>query len=291
MTTEQDERTRQLCEQHDLERVVSHRIHEQGARFNKGKGLNDGLAALEHPDWVICIDADILLPRNFRQVFERSELLPHRIYTCKYRANCPDRAALDALQYELYERKGPPRLGVARTVSRKLFGKSRTRRWFGPLADQIIANYPVLTDAVVMQEIDRRKNYCLRMGIEDGEWREASLEPDEVSRIKQEWLVRHRDRVSFERNDFKAGFVQLFHADCGRRFSEEFDTAGMVDTEFFEQFYEIRDESDRYSGRFGRFKVRNWSYLTVPKKLAGRRLHYLLCFHVGRAYEDWEGRG
>lgn len=290
VTTPEDERTLKLCRAHGLEARVSTRIRSDGAPFNKGKGLNDGLAVVSPGAWVACIDADVLLPDEFRHALEWSRLDPRAIYTCKYRALCPDGAALARLKEELYDRPLRSRLGPLRHLSRKLFGRRRTRRWFGPLADKVIERYPLLTDAVVMDEIRRRSAYCLAQGLEDSRWRDASLTHDEMVWLKRQWLARHADQNCFERNDFKAGFVQVFHSGGGERFSEEFPTAGMVDTEFFSRFRRDQDEGATYRGAITRFAVADWHYLTVPKGLRGHSLHYLLCFHLGLPYTHWSGR-
>jgi len=62
VTTSYDAATQSLAGQYGARLVVSDRCHEQGDAFNKGKMLNDGLAALDAPDWIVFTDADIFLP-------------------------------------------------------------------------------------------------------------------------------------------------------------------------------------------------------------------------------------
>lgn len=48
--------------------------------FNKGAYLNAGLAALDHPEWIVFLDADIVLPDNFRDFFFSHSWNPGCIY-------------------------------------------------------------------------------------------------------------------------------------------------------------------------------------------------------------------
>ncbi len=71
VTVEEDAETIALCEKHDIEMVFSKRVHEDGARFAKGKIINEGFDALSKEDWLLMIDADIVLPKNFREIAQR----------------------------------------------------------------------------------------------------------------------------------------------------------------------------------------------------------------------------
>jgi len=68
VTTPYDVETQCLATQYGAQLVISDRCHEDGDAFNKGKLLNDGLAVLDDPDWVLFTDADILLPPRLRSV-------------------------------------------------------------------------------------------------------------------------------------------------------------------------------------------------------------------------------
>ena len=46
--------------------VVSDRMHDRGDVFNKGKAVNDGLAAASLRGWVLIMDADVVMPIDFR---------------------------------------------------------------------------------------------------------------------------------------------------------------------------------------------------------------------------------
>lgn len=60
--------------------VTSNRCYEDGAAFNKGKMLNDGIAALHHPDWIVCTDADVFLHRRLREYLKTHVLNPGCLY-------------------------------------------------------------------------------------------------------------------------------------------------------------------------------------------------------------------
>ena len=98
VTTAQDGKTIKLCEEAGLEYVVSQRIYEDGAYFNKGKAINEGLRKLEKQDWILHVDADIKLPTNFRKVLESASLNQDYLYMPKFRyihASLPFRRGYD----------------------------------------------------------------------------------------------------------------------------------------------------------------------------------------------------
>lgn len=289
VTTREDRETQEVCRKHDLDVVLTERLHQNGDPFNKGKAINDGLDALAKSDWIVLLDADILLPDNFREAVERNDLRADHIYTCKYRGLCRDLAAAGRLKTAVEARRGGKRNPALGWLLRKLFGRSRSRDWFVRRAKKVFETHPVLTNQVVMMEIGLRGRYCEKMGPLDGRWRSPSLTDEELFGLKHDWLSRHAEQDCFEQNDFKAGFLQLFHASSGRRYSEEHGTAGTSDMLFFEQFSESLDESGSYQGKIGRFTVRNWGHLLVPAPLAGCGQGYLVCYHLGPVYENWLG--
>jgi hypothetical protein len=71
VTTAEDRETRELCEAQGVRCVLTERLGHNGARFNKGCALNDGFAALARRDWVVILDADIVLPNVAREEIER----------------------------------------------------------------------------------------------------------------------------------------------------------------------------------------------------------------------------
>ncbi len=61
VTTSEDHETQTIARQCGATLVISDRCYDDDHAFNKGRMLNDGLSALESPDWVIVTDADIIL--------------------------------------------------------------------------------------------------------------------------------------------------------------------------------------------------------------------------------------
>jgi glycosyltransferase involved in cell wall biosynthesis len=114
VTTPEDRRTRQLCHRYGVRCLPTKCFYREGAKFNKARGINYGLANLALNDWVLHIDADVVLPPRFRQILERGDLDTGKLYGCD-RVNCIGRDAWEAfkrspdLQYEWSCMVHPPR--------------------------------------------------------------------------------------------------------------------------------------------------------------------------------------
>lgn len=80
VTSGEDRRTRDLCEHHNIECVVSDAFFAGDRAFAKAAGINAGLARLDRDGWVAHLDADIVLPPRARQLLERAELDPQAIF-------------------------------------------------------------------------------------------------------------------------------------------------------------------------------------------------------------------
>lgn len=89
ITSKEDRETQQLCKHYNVECLVTDRFTEDGSPFNKAKGVNEGLLYHSKRDWMLHIDADIVLPPTFRQIVERMTLDVHSIYGVD-RLMCPD---------------------------------------------------------------------------------------------------------------------------------------------------------------------------------------------------------
>lgn len=59
---------------------LSERCFENGDAFNKGKMINDALAGIKDPDWIILSDADIFLSPNLPEFMKTHSLNPGVIY-------------------------------------------------------------------------------------------------------------------------------------------------------------------------------------------------------------------
>lgn len=88
VTDKNDINTRQICESAGARCVITHRLHENGDKFNKGKALNDGIVALQRNDWVLITDADMMMPYDFRRQLDARTLNPNCVYGSS-RLICP----------------------------------------------------------------------------------------------------------------------------------------------------------------------------------------------------------
>lgn len=89
ITSREDRETQRLCKHHNVECLVTDRFTENGDKFNKAKGINEGLLYHSKREWMVHIDADIVLPPMFRQIVERMSLNKDVIYGAD-RLMCPD---------------------------------------------------------------------------------------------------------------------------------------------------------------------------------------------------------
>lgn len=80
VTHPDDNATKALCTKYSVDFVETEVFHEDGDCFNKGRGINLGLSHLRHEDWLLHMDADILLPHRFRQMLKYAKLDPSFIY-------------------------------------------------------------------------------------------------------------------------------------------------------------------------------------------------------------------
>jgi len=66
VTTPEDETTQSVAKACGATIVLSRRCYDNDDAFNKGRMLNDGIAALEDPDWILLTDADIVMHSSLR---------------------------------------------------------------------------------------------------------------------------------------------------------------------------------------------------------------------------------
>lgn len=80
VTDHDDKETKDLCNLHSVQCLQTDVFYEHGAPFNKGRGINLGLAHLHWDGWIIHCDADTVLPDRFRHVLRHTKLNPEIIY-------------------------------------------------------------------------------------------------------------------------------------------------------------------------------------------------------------------
>jgi len=88
VTSKTDTATLKVCERHGLRPILCPYFTKGAATFDKGRAINLGLAHLTCTDWIIHIDADTALPKNFNHVMEQAEFSAENIYGMD-RVNCP----------------------------------------------------------------------------------------------------------------------------------------------------------------------------------------------------------
>lgn len=108
-----DGRTAGLCHRHGVRCLSTNAFYSGGEVFNKARGINYGLMHMRQADWVLHLDADVILPPRTRWLLENSNLEPYKIYGCD-RFNVLGREAWDefkarpSLQFESSCRITPP---------------------------------------------------------------------------------------------------------------------------------------------------------------------------------------
>lgn len=75
-----DNKTKELCDRHGVHCVQTNAFYENGARFNKYAGINEGLKYVDEDAWILFLDSDIVLHYSTRRILE--EL--HLDETCLY---------------------------------------------------------------------------------------------------------------------------------------------------------------------------------------------------------------
>lgn len=80
VTIHTDVQTQNLCKYYDVECVITHSFYHNNARFQKSRGINDGLKALGRDAWVVHMDADVVLPPRTKEILQKVHLEEDCIY-------------------------------------------------------------------------------------------------------------------------------------------------------------------------------------------------------------------
>lgn len=80
VTSHFDKKTQAVCDYHGLECVKTNVMYDNGDTFNKGKAINEGFKRLKKDGWILHIDADIMLPSDFREIVKEEFLQKDAIY-------------------------------------------------------------------------------------------------------------------------------------------------------------------------------------------------------------------
>jgi hypothetical protein len=87
VTDTTDAATLAICNKYNVRCIQTDTFYKNGG-FNKAAGINEGLKALNQTDWVVHLDADIILPPLTRHILEKTPLDPTKIYGID-RLMCP----------------------------------------------------------------------------------------------------------------------------------------------------------------------------------------------------------
>ena len=83
VTSHDDVATQNVARDHGAIVVVTDLFEKNGRNFNKGAAINAGFGHFQYHGWRMCLDADIVLPDNFRRVlFNHTTLDRSCIYGC-----------------------------------------------------------------------------------------------------------------------------------------------------------------------------------------------------------------
>lgn len=61
VTSTQDILCQKICEKFSVNCIVTDVMYDEGATFNKGKAINEGIRSIKNPDFILLIDADIIV--------------------------------------------------------------------------------------------------------------------------------------------------------------------------------------------------------------------------------------
>jgi hypothetical protein len=79
ITSPDDWETRDVCKELSIHHVLSEE-HTRGGPFNKARLINRALDQVGAQDWVLHLDADVVLPRSFRRFLDWAHLDERSIY-------------------------------------------------------------------------------------------------------------------------------------------------------------------------------------------------------------------
>jgi len=79
ITSPDDDETRAVCRRHNVHHLLSE-DHRRGGPFNKARLINRALDQIGAKDWILHIDADIVLPRQFRNKLDWADIDERCLY-------------------------------------------------------------------------------------------------------------------------------------------------------------------------------------------------------------------
>lgn len=82
VTTPNDNETREVCRRLGVTCILTEEFYRNDDKFNKARGINKALDQLSHGDWIVHMDADIVLPSGFRHAVQEAHPDPKILYGC-----------------------------------------------------------------------------------------------------------------------------------------------------------------------------------------------------------------
>lgn len=79
VTSPDDDETRAVCRRHNVHHVLSE-DHRRGGTFNKARLINRAFDQIAGRDWVLHLDADIVMPRQLRRLLDWAHLDERCLY-------------------------------------------------------------------------------------------------------------------------------------------------------------------------------------------------------------------
>jgi hypothetical protein len=80
ITAPEDEETQTVCRRHSVHYVLSQDHRRNGDPFNKARLINRAFDQIGAHDWILHLDADIVLPQKFRRMVDWAHLDPACLY-------------------------------------------------------------------------------------------------------------------------------------------------------------------------------------------------------------------
>lgn len=82
VTSTSDTLCKEICDKFGVKCVITDRMYEDGAKFNKGKAINEGIKSIQNPEWILLLDADIILPNNWNEIIKSNIFKKDAIHIC-----------------------------------------------------------------------------------------------------------------------------------------------------------------------------------------------------------------
>ena len=83
VTHASDLETINFCKDNNIEYILSKRIFEHDNLFAKGKAINEALNIVNNAEYILSLDADILLPKNFNEILSNYVNDKSYLYGCR----------------------------------------------------------------------------------------------------------------------------------------------------------------------------------------------------------------